>query len=502
MAFLKNNIWLIFVALVISCFLLLAGISVTRWQGLNKHYLGNQDVLAQSWYGSFSSLLDQQEGIITLLGEKLLREKQAGNSNVQADLDSIMALNPDVFAGFALISKDGVVLELTSNLVSDNLPNLLEVPQTRDSFSYAMATNKMVLGRTYFAPRLVVPARKAIHSDQGELLGVMTGALKLGGSEGFFGRIQALGDFQRITVLRSRDRYLQYAGSRHLLPQFHQEPLSEYEYQSFLADLTANSGDITTAKKNKNGVRYTRTSMDGRGVVHGITIYHPRFEFWLTSEIERSFLIAEFLHIFAAYLATMLLFQLFMYLLFKTIDDTQKNQRKLLEHQANHDPLTQLPNRNFLLARFDDWKTRHKQFSLLFIDLDNFKGINDSYGHTVGDKLLITIAKRFQKILLPDQLLMRHGGDEFVLLIAADDSTSAETDVTEKAYQACNDIELDKKFFSPGMSIGIARFPEHGSSLEELLRVADIAMYEAKKIVTGSAYINLNLKKILHMKSD
>ncbi len=481
MTLLKKNIWLLFIALLISGLVLLVSLSFARWRGLVEHYGYNQYVLTQHWYGSFSAILDQQEGIITLLGKDLLLRQRDKGQSVQSDLNSIMALNTEVFAGFALISPQGEVLALTSNLESPDLPNLLQLPQSRDSFLYAMKSDKMVLGRTYFAPRLVIPARKAIYDDQGQVLGVMTGALNLSKAGGFFGRSQVLGPFHRITMLRTRDHYIQYAGNGSLLDGFHQQPMNDDEYQTLMATLAGAAGSLEAATAASNGVHYIRNTTDGRGKVRGIAMYSPRYEFWLISEIEETYLLGKFLHVFAGYLIIMLTFQSGMYVLFRFIDRTQKEQRSLLEFQANHDPLTQLPNRNFLLSRFVHWQQNKNRFSLLFVDLDNFKGINDSFGHSVGDRILVNLAARFRALVKPDDLLVRHGGDEFVLLIYGDSLSDEEDAITRKLYHACEEVEVEGMTFSPGASVGIARFPEHGSNLEELLKSADIAMYEAKK---------------------
>lgn len=481
MALLKKNIWLLFIVLLISGFTLLASLSVIRWQELVDHYTQSQKASTQHWYSSFTSIIQQQEGIITLLGEEMFVLQQTNPEEVRAELDNLMTLNLDIFSGFALISAEGDVIEVTSNLAAPTYPQLLEVAETKDSFEYTLMTDKMVLGRSYFAPRLVIPARKTIYDDNGDILGVMTGALKLDGNKGFFGAGHVLGDFNRITVLRNRDHYIQYASSKKMLEDFHKEPLSELAYGELMSLFSRFAGGVKEAMTNAEGVSFIRDSGDERGKVRGVAIYNPRYEFWLISEIEESFLIGQFLHIFAGYFLVMLIFQGGMYFLFRIIDRTQKEQRQLLEYEASHDSLTKLPNRNFLISQFLQWQENKTRFSLLFIDLDNFKGINDSFGHSTGDRLLVNLSKRLSSIINKDDLLIRHGGDEFVLLTHDDNIIKNENAITRKIYKTCEAIYVDKILFSPGASIGIVRFPEHGTNLEELLRSADIAMYEAKK---------------------
>ena len=494
MASLRKNIWLLFTLLVLSSTVLLIIISASRWNSLTEYYRLSQEGLAAQWFSSFSSILEQQEAILTLIGEDLLTRESDQAEDRQAKLNDLMNLNPDFFSGFALISPRGEVLERTSNLDND-VTNILNVPAVQDSFAYALETDKMVLGRTYQAPRLVVPARKAIRDNQGEVLGVMTGALSVTGVDGYFARGHVLGDFNRITIIRSRDQYLQYATSNDLVDSFYEEPMPRSVYDNLtqvLQDFSASVPPDAPSSLRQVGFRWNAGGE--RGVVRGVAMYHPRYEFWLISEIEESYLIREFLNIFARYLLVMLAFTVGMYLLFRYIDKIENDQRSKLRFQADHDALTQLPNRNYLLSTFDLWMREKPTFSLLFIDLDSFKGINDNFGHSVGDGILVALAKRFKATNRDDELLVRHGGDEFVLLTAGPDQARNEGRAAALIYQACDNIHASEMIFSPGCSIGIARFPEHGTHLDELLRAADIAMYEAKKKRNSVALFRQNLE--------
>jgi len=199
--------------------------------------------------------------------------------------------------------------------------------------------------------------------------------------------------------------------------------------------------------------------------------------------------------IFANYLTVMLVFMLIMYLLFRHIDRVERNRNNELVFQATHDALTKLPNRNYLTSTFDQWINEKKYFSLLFIDLDSFSGINDGFGHSIGDGILVELSKRFKAITSPDELLVRHGGDEFVLLTAGPDLEQCEQRAAALIYEACDNVRAFDMTFSPSCSIGIARFPEHGTRLDELLRASDIAMYEAKKKRNSVALFRSSLEE-------
>lgn len=156
MAALRKNIWLLFFLLVLSSTVLLASISVSRWNSLTEYYRVSQQGLAAQWFGAFSSILEQQEVILTLMGEDLLNREADRSEDVRSRLDSLMNLNPDFFSGFALIPPEGEVLERTSNL-DNNVTNILDVPEVRDSFAYPWKQTRWSLAAPISPPALLFP---------------------------------------------------------------------------------------------------------------------------------------------------------------------------------------------------------------------------------------------------------------------------------------------------------------------------------------------------------
>jgi len=125
---------------------------------------------------------------------------------------------------------------------------------------------------------------------------------------------------------------------------------------------------------------------------------------------------------------------------------------------------------------------RNEQFSLLYLDLDGFKDINDSLGHDTGDELLKIIAKRLQQVLRDSDFVARLGGDEFCILVDNIKDQYDAADVSERCLQEINEvITLGQHNIRPRCSIGIAHFPEDGKDLQALLKAADSAMYAAKE---------------------
>ena len=156
-----------------------------------------------------------------------------------------------------------------------------------------------------------------------------------------------------------------------------------------------------------------------------------------------------------------------------------------IDYLAHHDMLTGLPNRALLLDRLQyilaTAKRRDKQVALLFIDLDNFKTVNDSLGHMAGDELLKVIAARIQATLRSGDVVSRHGGDEFLVVLPDLAGDQGPIPVAEKLLAAIGEpMELERQSISVSPSIGISVFPRDGATADVLIRNADAAMYLAK----------------------
>lgn len=156
-----------------------------------------------------------------------------------------------------------------------------------------------------------------------------------------------------------------------------------------------------------------------------------------------------------------------------------------MSHNAQHDFLTGLPNRMLLKERLNQaiaMADRHgKKTALLFLDLDHFKQINDSFGHTVGDHLLRDIAAEINTCVRATDTVSRHGGDEFVVLLHEIDEPEDAARVAEKLLARFSAPRtIDGHELQVGLSIGIAVYPESGLDADTLMFNADIAMYTAK----------------------
>jgi len=179
--------------------------------------------------------------------------------------------------------------------------------------------------------------------------------------------------------------------------------------------------------------------------------------------------------------------------LMRDLSERKKAQSQLLANQqrldklANHDHLTGLPNRMFLQAHLPEAIARCQEASqmlaVLFLDLDRFKHINDSRGHEVGDKLLQEIAKRVRAAVRPADIVVRMGGDEFVVVLnrvhSPDEVAVAATRINEVLSAP---VMIDGRALVATVSIGVSLYPRDGATMVELLKHSDTAMYQAKDL--------------------
>ncbi|MBK8579618.1 MAG: GGDEF domain-containing protein [Candidatus Accumulibacter sp.] len=168
-------------------------------------------------------------------------------------------------------------------------------------------------------------------------------------------------------------------------------------------------------------------------------------------------------------------------------------EEEAARHAAFHDALTGLPNRalfdNRLAHALAQARRRGWSLAVMFMDLDDFKKINDVHGHDVGDAVLKTVAARLQESTRADDTVCRHGGDEFLYLLVAFGEVGDVTLVAEKIARAISaPCRLGIGEFRIRPSIGISIFPKDGATAFELIKRADAAMYEAKRNRSGHAF--------------
>lgn len=185
-----------------------------------------------------------------------------------------------------------------------------------------------------------------------------------------------------------------------------------------------------------------------------------------------------------------------------------KQHQEKLKHQAFHDSLTGLPNRMFILESLSHAITLAKRnqnsVAVMFIDLDDFKKINDTAGHEIGDRFLIEISQRLSRDLRESDILGRLGGDEFLIILEGIDHSYQIGQVRDCILRSLGEpVALDNTHYVVSCSVGVSLFPGDGDKPEELVRKADMAMYQAKESGKNSfRYFDPSLESLALKRMD
>lgn len=501
MALIRRNIWTLFVLFVVLSSVMLAVIAVYRWQGIvhdaQAHHQARVSLIANASHSAFL----HQEMLLEFIGRELLQDithNELMNSQHSPLLDHLLKINTSITA-FGLALPDGELVRISSNGDLENLPNLLFHPASRDSFLHALRSPKMVLGRTYFMPALnewVIPLRKALRDEQGNVVAVMTAGVHLERASDVFSRPLSENVLDNVVMFRDRDGYIQYtsfAQSDNIHDLYDDAQDNSVVNAVQLAVQQVSKLDLAALKASGEVYPYRVNRGDRR--LLGAAAFDNRFELWLISEVDEQLVWDEFCVSFRLYMVLFLVLQVLAAWLFRSIANKEKEQREQLVHMANHDALTQLLNRHSLSQITDEYFKTEQPFSLLFIDMDSFKGVNDNFGHDCGDQVLIELARRLRVQAEPDDVLARLGGDEFALICPHVDRDVLSVKVERLIAAATHVYSVYGFEFQLGVSVGIAIYPEHGSNLNGLLRSADIAMYEAKKQRNSLCFYADNMEK-------
>lgn len=177
----------------------------------------------------------------------------------------------------------------------------------------------------------------------------------------------------------------------------------------------------------------------------------------------------------------------------------RKAYQATIEHLAYHDPLTGLPNRRMLREQADQFLAQSKragrEATLIYLDLDRFKEVNDTLGHEAGDELLVQVARRIQHCVRSGDLLARLGGDEFAILLG-EATIEGATDAAQRVLSVLQQpFTVADTTLRIGASLGLGVYPRDGQNLDDLMRVADIAMYRAKEHGTGLMFYSPELDR-------
>lgn len=481
MAIFKKNIWTIFYILLtialLSLFVILYNIKKTT----EHDFTLEQESLTKISANSIDSVFLQYEMILDILGHQLTQNNNYQSLEKSREiLDSLLELNSTI-AAFGLAKPDGQLYITSSNLKNiKNLPNLSKKRETKESFAHALEEDVMVIGRTYFhktLQSLIIPIRKTIRAKDNQVLAVMTAGINVNKAFGLLSSSE-----YRTLLLRDFDYFLQLTDERRASnANLYKKAIPNAYIQGVLERIeNKQNQSVLDVKKEEKVVTLTYRSFSLNKEVLSSVQYMNRYELWMITQIPYSTIKSSIYMQSSVFVVLFIVVSLTFFYLFRFIHSAELRKQKALEYQANHDYLTRLNNRLYLSEVFSQDKL-HKPFSLLFIDMDNFKSVNDNYGHEYGDKILKEISYRLQSFKKEKDELIRYSGDEFMFITYSTQKENIKILANKIIERLSEPYNIDQYQFILGASIGISQYPLDGKSFDEIKRYADIAMYESKK---------------------
>lgn len=348
-------------------------------------------------------------------------------------------------------------------------------------FLKARHNNRLVIGETYFShqsQQWLIPIYKAINTVSEPEILVLT--LKLA----------QLNDTWK-EVYHKNTLQITLAGT--LTPIFRAH-LSPSRYASFYSQrVTAQDLNLKSYLRSfKNpALAHTKIATINQEERLFTVIYDKEFHFWVSADTPYSQIWDQLLYHSTFYLILYVLSLTSIWAMIRWTINVEESKINVLTYEMNHDALTGLPNRNALIDHFKQAATQKTPFALLYVDLDKFKNINDSFGHSCGDDLLIEVAKRVKKSVSQYQgTALRYSGDEFVCLVNSSDKILLQHCAAHISDTVSQPYLIGQDAFRINASIGIACYPEDAQDVETLLSYADNSMIVAKQNQNQCAFFS------------
>ena len=479
----KNyNIWHFYQVILIVSISVMAYVSYDLWHNNLQRIHQAQENQVYSFSNSVNSLLKTQESFLEVLGQQIHGQLVRGEKHKAIQLLNKVIANQSEIKGIKVLSPNGDMLITSSNLSADTNANYLERPETRRSFLQALRSPNMILGRTIYGSSLqsnLIPTRFAVRDSNSAPLVVIAAALTIDQSK-IFNSSPHLGPHNEVGITRN-DGYIQFYSSENVKKRDYNQAISR-ENLDGMARQFFTQFNITMNAARKSGKIFTLSINHKDEPAQVSLTYDQDFHMWVMSKVESKYLLKEFLPSFVLALCIFITVHSVLFVLLKKITTSEQEKREQLIYRANHNLLTELPNRIYFQSKTPKWTCNpNRPFSLIYIDLDSFKGVNDAYGHKTGDNILRYVAERIKKLVPNKGLLIHESADEFLLLTHIVEQHDVKRLIDTLLQRIHEPFEIDEHRLTISASVGVAQFPSDGESIETLRCNADFAMFKSKR---------------------
>ncbi|WP_457594331.1 bifunctional diguanylate cyclase/phosphodiesterase [Hydrogenimonas sp.] len=498
----KKNLWTLFYILFAMGLSLLLLISYMQYKNVEKDLRTELYYLSNSTKEATKHYFVQQEVILNILDKQLFENGNIRDiDNIHALFDQMLQINHSL-AGFAVSDPDGNVMLISGQKDPAHVHNMKKNKAVCHAFEDALDSDHLVIGRAFYDKPLkewILPVHKAVRDPQNRVVAVISVGLHLKNTRSIWKAQAEPGTELEIFLDDSWYRIYHSEKPPNLHPELYTHPLAIEELMVYEAgDALAKEANLSFEELKKSGKSAVVSFKPPEGGAYLVSWqYLPDYRLWIHYHLPTKKILDKVLNYWLINIVSFVFIFFVVYYLFHTINAIEKRKSKELLYQAMHDNLTGLPNRMYLQKRIDSWIYEGAPpFSVGFIDLDNFKNINDSIGHHYGDLILVEVAKRLRAAMPKGTMVVRHGGDEFIMLCHEYDMEKLSQNARLLIEAISQPYEVEEMEFTIGVSIGISRYPLDGTKLFELLSAADIAMYHAKRSKNSFAFFTSELKAL------
>ena len=491
----KNRIWFIFVIIVIISLFALGNLSYKKYEEIYNEHETQLKFAVNQIHASVKSDLKQIELLLNIISNNLIQKNNYLNKQKIEEVFENILIDGTNLAGYGLIGKDGNSIVMKADKILKNPPNLLQNPVNIDSINHTLKSNNIILGRTYFFTYLnkwVIPIRKSLKDENGEPIAIIATGIDIDKDMNLANNYN-LPETRQLYILRADDLHFQYVSHTKDKNKIYSTPLSKELFEkNFKTLLHNNNITINEFEPHKT---YTSkvVGYDNEDFLVSV-IYCPNLNLYFYVKTDVAIINNEIIESLKDYLFPYFSAIFIVFVLFLRLSSSQKESDNKLLYQATHDLLTDLPNRTYLYRYIDKWIYKDApKFIIYYVDLDNFKNINDSFGHMFGDKVIKDVAHKLIKFENNKNEVIRHGGDEFLILAPYEDDHQLKIDGQNIISTLAITTLIDNIEMNIGASVGAVMYPEHGESIDELLASVDIAMSRAKKKKNNFSLFDINL---------
>ncbi|MBW8190484.1 EAL domain-containing protein [Neiella marina] len=483
MSLIKKNIWLVFY-IILLCSVIATGFYIqSSFKALQDDLEAEQKGVSRLLVSSIRANLEKYESIIDVLSGELIRGGELPGVDDVTTLLSVAYRTGDEVIDVVLLKPDGTFVVSIVWPTLNGVSNIRDFPPAETTFQQTLKTEGLVLGRSYYSSqlkRMAVPIRKAIRDDNGAVLFVISLLVDVNQLFGHIAQLEQERPIFSSSVFRDFDNYYQFATPKSRTePEFYYKPV-DTERRSRIMRSIAHDLELPFEQIQYSGKPFSSVINDINGSYLVTFHYIDEYGLWQITETRQEHAVRLSAGMLAGPIGSVIFFIIIIFLLFRVVEKSQQNKFSALQRQANRDFLTGLYNR-FYLENEIEFKDQDQTFHLIFLDLDRFKAVNDAYGHGIGDQVLIQVSRRLQKLIKHPDCLVRYSGDEFIIVARNAQILQIEGLCKKLLNEAKRPFVVEQYEFFLSASIGVASYPKDSTCLGELIRHADLAMYESKK---------------------